>query len=382
MLWPIGGRFQATPQVLAGAAVPIGRLQTCGRSLCRSDGSLFQWRGVTAFGLADLVADGREADARAFVTWASGARFTVLRVLAMNRGGMDLSPTEGRRALPATLALAREYGMYVQVVALAGTGTNTFDNQTFLQEQVREVARLCAAADNCVLELANEPYHPSQAALNDPARMRQLQREVPPGLPVAWGAAPDYRSADMAGGSYVVAHVSRSGDRWTRLGRAQALADLSRRTDKFVVDNEPIGAAESAEPGRRDDQPGAFFVQGLLARMIGVGSAFHCADCLAASVPGPVQRACANAFVAGATLVSPATSLAMVNDRDLNAQLAQLGPTGPKARSFTAVGPAEGVLLLVGASGSPQPSWRPGWQMVQRVSEWPGVHAWRVVRVR
>ncbi len=224
-----------------------GRLSPCGRALCAPDGSRFLWRGVTAFGLVDLVADGRAQDAEAFMAWAARTGFTVVRVLAMNRGWMDLAPADGRRALPRVLSLARGHGLHVQVVALAGTGTDAFSQDAFLQDQVRAVAQSCAAADNCVLELANEPYHGSQAALDDPARMRRLQAEVPTEVPVAWGAARDHRSDRMAGGSYVVAHVARGGNRWDRVSRVQALGDLSRRTGKFVVDSEPIGAAEAPQ---------------------------------------------------------------------------------------------------------------------------------------
>ena len=117
-------------------------LAVCGRALCGADGSPFSWRGVTGFGLVDLVADDREAEARLFMTWAARTGFTVVRVLAMNHGWMDLSPADGRRALPRTLALAREHGLHVQVVALAGTDTPAFGSDVFLQQQVQAVATL------------------------------------------------------------------------------------------------------------------------------------------------------------------------------------------------------------------------------------------------
>lgn len=316
------------------------------------------------------------------MTWAARTGFTVIRVLAMNRGWMDLSPADGRRALPRALSLAREHGLYVQVVALAGTGTPALSSDAFLHEQVRAVAQLCAAADNCVLELANEPYHSSQAALNDPVRMRRLQRDVPSGLPVAWGAARDHRSDDMAGGTYAVAHVARRGTRWDRVSRVRELGELSRRTRKFVVDSEPIGAAETPHPSRRDSEPGAFFAQGLLARMFDVGTTFHCDDCLVANVPGAVQQRCAEAFVAGATLPSPATALTPVAVGAPSAPVARLGPLSTQARTFAAVGPSEGIVLVLGTSQPPHPSWQHGWEPTDHVSQWPEVHAWRVVKAR
>ena len=316
------------------------------------------------------------------MAWAARTGFTVVRVLAMNRGWMDLAPADGRRALPRVLSLAREHGMYVQVVALAGTGTDVFSHDTFLREQVRAVAQACAAVDNCVLELANEPYHGSQAALDDPARMRRLQADVPAEIPVAWGAARDHRSDRMAGGSYVVAHVARGGNRWDRVGRVQELRDLSRRTGKFVVDSEPIGAAEAPQPSRRDNEPAAFFAQGLLARMVDVGTTFHCEDCLLAKVPGPIQQACADAFIAGATLPAAAATLTFVDSDTPAAPVDHLERLSPAARVFAAVSPTEGIVLVLGTSQSPAPRWRDGWQLSTHLSRWADVHAWRVVKTR
>jgi hypothetical protein len=365
------------------SAAPVpGRLTACGRALCAPDGSRFSWRGVTAFSLVDLIADNRGADAQAFMAWAARTGFTVIRVLAMNSGWLDLSPADGRRALPRALSLARAHGLYVQVVALAGTGTPAFSSDAFLHEQVRAVARVCAAADNCVLELANEPYHTTQAALNDAARMRRLQRDVPSNLPVAWGAAPDHTSDDMAGGTYVVAHIARHGNRWDRVSRVQELGELSRRTGKFVVDSEPIGAAEAPQPSRRDNEPAAFFAQGLLARIFDVGTTFHCEDCLLARVPGPVQQRCAEAFISGATLPTPATALAIVAVGAPSAPVAHLGPLSPQARTFAAVARSEGVVLVLDTSQPPQPAWQPQWKPTAQVSQWAGLYAWRVAKTR
>jgi len=365
------------------SAAPVqGRLAVCGRGLCGPDGSRFSWRGVTAFGLVDLVADDRAADAEAFLAWAANTGFTLVRVLAMNRGWMDLSPADGLRALPRALEMARAHGLYVQVVALAGTGAPDFRGDAFLRAQVRAVAQVCAAAGNCVLELANEPYHGSQAALNDPARMQRLQQDVPAGLPVAWGAARDYRSEEMAGGSYVVAHVGRSGKRWDRASRVQDLGELSRRTGKFVVDSEPIGAAEAPQPSRRDSEPGAFFAQGLLARIFDVGTTFHCEDCLQARLPGPVQRRCAEALIAGATLAPSGVAFTPVAVGASNSPVAQVGSLSPQARTFAAAAASEGLVLVLGASQPPQPTWPHSWAPRAHVSQWPGLHAWRVVKTR
>ena len=340
-------------------------------------GRPFRWRGVTAFGLADLVADGREPEARAFVEWARTSGFNVLRVLTMlpNGGWLELSPEAGRRASARVFALAREHGLYVQAVALANTGERSgrYGTDAFLREQVREIGRLCASAGNCVLEIANEPYHRTQADLDVPALMERLQREVPDGLPTAWGAAGDEASRAMAGGTFVVVHVDRSGDRWARVARMRGLAALSAATGKFVVDNEPIGAAERPERSRRDSAPEAFFAQGALSRVLDVGSTFHCQDCLVARVPGPVQQRCARAFIAGTRFVSDdVTVLPSVHD----------GPVEEPSPEWTVTGTGggHGFVVTLGPAAKTAPRFRPGWRDSTRIAARPGVEVWTAVR--
>ena len=124
------------------------------------DGRTFQWRGITAFRLVDYVADGQEAQAERYLAWAASQGLTVVRVLTMMAGQFDLRPEDGRRALPRVLELASKHGLYVEVVALAGTA----DIPVNLQEHVEEIGKILAAHPNGLLEIANEPVHPSQSA--------------------------------------------------------------------------------------------------------------------------------------------------------------------------------------------------------------------------
>jgi hypothetical protein len=227
-----------------------------------------------------------------------------------------------------------------------------------------------------VLEIANEPYHSSQAKLQNASLMRDLQAQVPKGLPVAWGAASSHTSDVLAGGSYVVAHIARSGDRWARVARVRDLATLSRQVGKFVVDNEPIGAAEKPERSRRDTLPSAFYAQGALARLLELGSTFHCSDCLNAHVPGPTQKACASAFIAGATVAPDDVALSEVDDRvadgvTLRAEIAALGP-----RAVAAVAANRGWLALIGDGSDRSVEWKGPWRIDTRVAGQPGVAIW------
>ena len=359
------GGSRADPVVAhesTAAAVPA--LARCGAALCAGE-RRFDWNGVTAFALADLVAEGRLADARAFVSWARATGFTILRVLAMlpSGGWMNLSPEDGRRALPAVFEMARAEGLYVQVVALANTNERSgrFRTDAFLRAQVGETARLCADAGNCVLEFANEPYHGSQAALDDPARMRMLALEVPGGLPVAWGATERDDSPRMSGGDFVVVHLARSGRWWDRVSRASDLARLSLAVGKFVVDNEPIGAAERAEPNRRESNPDAFLAQGIAARLAAAGATFHCEDCLLARVPGPVQQRCATAFMEGRRLVPERQSMSMV-PADGVATL----PPGGQGRLLAAAAGERAWVLALGPAARGL-SWTAGWRGDRRL---------------
>ncbi len=379
---PTGSASADIQQTARAPGSAPGRLSVCGNALCLGE-QRFLWNGVTAFGLVDLVADGHEREARAFVAWARSLGLNVLRVLAMlpNGGWLDLSPDEGRRALPQVFAIAREHGMYVQVVALANTNEQSgrFRPEAFLRQQVREVGRLCAAAGNCVLEIANEPYHGSQARLEDPSLMQRLQQEAPKELPVAWGAAARDDSPIMTGGTFVVAHVGRSGDRWTRIERMRSLAALSASTGKFVVDNEPIGAAEAPEPQRRDSTPETFFAQGVVSRLIEVGSTFHCQDCLRARVPGPIQQRCAEAFVEGRRIVPENVRLTPADSEVASVRVRVPQAGGGEARVFTATAGSRAWVLVLGGS-TPALRWQHGWRPERRVAGRPEVEMWSAVR--
>ena len=163
-----------------------GRLQPRGQTLVYPDGTRFLWRGVTAFQLVDHVADGREDRARVFLSWARATGFSVVRVLAMASGLFELAPADGLRALPRLLALAAEYDLYVEVVALSDTRAYPALD---LPAHVRAVGAACDRAPNSLLEVANEPYHPTHVPGLTAARLAALASGVPARVPVALGAA-------------------------------------------------------------------------------------------------------------------------------------------------------------------------------------------------
>jgi hypothetical protein len=88
--------------------------------------------------------------------------------------------------------------------------------------------------------------------------------------------------------------------------RVAELGSLSVRTGKPVVNDEPIGADERSVPGRRLADPDAFRAISQKEGEAGLaGGTFHCQDCLYGRIPGPVQRACARAWIDGAGVSAP-----------------------------------------------------------------------------
>ena len=282
-----------------------GRLRVHDRQIVYPDGTSFRWRGVTAFALLEQIAHAREADAVAYMRWARDTGFNLVRVLAMADNLFRLAPDEGRQHLPRLLTLAAEHGLYVEIVALADTA-NYRMTRTGLRAQVRAIGAIAAAHENSIVQVANEHYHPSQTPdVHDPAVLRDLAGLLPPQVLHTESAAAEDTAADPQG-QFITRHLSRNGTPTSMAARVAELGSLSVRTDKPVVNDEPIGADERSVPGRRLADPDAFRAISRKEREAGLaGGTFHCQDCLYARIPGPVQRSCARAWMEGAGVSAP-----------------------------------------------------------------------------
>jgi hypothetical protein len=257
---------------------------------------------VTAFALLEQIAHGRRADAAAYMRWARETGFNLVRVLAMADVLFKLSPEEGRAHLATLFEMAEERGLYVEIVALADTARTGMTAAT-LREQVAAVGNAASRHANVVVEIANEHYHPTQAReLHDPTALRVLAELVPSQVLSTESAAAEDTAAEPQG-AFITRHVARRGSPAEMLARIPLLGALAKETGKPVVNGEPIGAGERDDPGRRLADPD--FFRDLAGRTSAAGLAggtFHCEDCLYARVPGPVQRACAQAWTRGAAI--------------------------------------------------------------------------------
>ncbi len=339
------------------------RLRVDGRAFRAAGGSRFSWRGLTAFRLVELIAHGQQAQAVSVLDWAKAHGVTVVRVLTMADVLFKLSPDEGRSALPRLLKLAMSRGLYVEAVALADTGRIP----VALDEQVKAIGAVCAAAPNCLLELANEPWarHTQSRETGDPARLRALRAVVPAGVPVSLGSASADDSDELAAGDYVTVHIAREdGDRgWRHVTRMQVAEELSARTGKPVVDDEPIGAAEASQPGRRDADPNRWFAKGVLARMLGIGATFHYEGGLQGHVPRGREAACFDAWRRGLDSLPAGVEDRTAFARPGAADAAVLAFDRSRALGvFVAQGLREAWAVAVGATGNPAIRWREGWR--------------------
>ena len=203
----------------------------------------------------------------------------------------ELSPADGVRALPRLLKLAAKRGLYVEVVALTGTRDRTFDEA----RHVRAVAEVCARAPNALIELANEPGHPSQSdRVHDPAFLQELAKGVPAGVPVSLGSIEWHEG--FAAGTSITWHAPSTRDWVAELSTG---ADLMRRFRKPVVSDEPIGAADAAVPGRRDNSPARFRAAAVQTKRLGLGATFHYERGLHARLPTRIELACLDAWLEG-----------------------------------------------------------------------------------
>lgn len=297
----------------ATAEEPPARLRTAGTAF-RTGSGAFEWRGLSAFRLVEMVAGKREQEAIALLDWARRHGLTVVRVFAMARHLFPLTPADGRAALPRLLALAAERGLYVEIVALADTAAIRPD----FEAHVRAVGAIAARYPNALVEIANEPGHASQdARLHDPSFAEQLAKLVPDAVPVALGSA-EY-DPRYARGDYATFHFQRGDDAggWGHVLELARGAALVERWRKPLVSDEPIGAGTAFEPGRRDDDPRRFRAAAALTRLAGLQATFHYEGGLQARAPAGQERACFDAWRDG---------LDMLRDVPAGGQFAETPP--------------------------------------------------------
>jgi hypothetical protein len=361
------GVFTAAPGAPHAAA--LTRLEIRGTQFTRANGTNFDWRGISAFRLLEMIVGGRASEAEAYLDWCSAAGLTVVRVLTMAKHLFELAPDHGRAALPRLLEMAEKRGLYVEVVVLADTAVVALD----VDHHVREVGAIAAKHPNAIVEIANEPVHHTQTPrVREPAELERLARLIPDAVPVALGApdGDEFPTAD-----YATVHFPRdSGDGgWGHVTALASGVELLRKWGKPLVNDEPIGAGEQFDPGRRDTDPERFRAAALLSRMVGMGATFHYEDGLHARVPVGRQRACFDAWQEAWALL-PAGQ-----DFKFFVPGAQESPVqsvkGDFAGAYIAVRGDDAWLLVTRTRGEIDVTWSQGWRPASQ-------EAWKASRWR
>jgi hypothetical protein len=240
---------------------------------------------------------------------AMGFGWNILRVFcgALPWCGQELAHVYER--LPGFLGecQARGFNAYLAYHTEAGTGYE-------LEPHTDEVERIAQAYPVVVLrEVANEADHDTQGGRLDPGRCAELAGRM--AGPVSYGATLEGDESDTyAGRDHTAVHLDRSRDPWNMVRRVREIYAHTERYNRPANNQEPIGAAEQDEPGRRCADPAIFHTMAALNRLFDVTvDIFHSNDGLDARPLGPQQRACAQAFVAGSRVWPTADVLSYRN---------------------------------------------------------------------
>jgi hypothetical protein len=339
-------------------------LRVEGTGFVDAAGKPFSWRGITSFQLAEMIAHGREGDAAAYLDWAESEQLTVVRVLLMARYLFDLTPEDGRRALPRLLDLAKARGLAVEIVALADTKDRDLDYDA----HIRDVGRMALEKGNAFVEIANEPGHHTQdPKLHDAAFAKRLADLLPEQLIVALGSV-EYGEG-YAAGDYVTTHVPRGEAAWDHVFELAKGAGRVASLKKPVVSDEPIGAGPKYDPGRRDNEPSRFSAAAAVTRLVGMAATFHYEGGLYSKIPAGPEAASLAAWKAGLALVGDPVVGGEFLEGDA---VGRLAATAGAQRVYARATADEAVILQLDPGPSPSLTWQAEWKEVRREAI-PGV---------
>ena len=231
------------------AKPPAARhLQIDGTLFRAPGGSVFQWRGITAFRLLDYIADKREPEVERYLAWAASQGLTVVRVLAMGGGFMDLRPRrrprgasalarDGRAARPS---MSRSSPLPGRATCLS-TSKNTSTSSGGLPGHT---------ATPCSNWPTSRSIRRRTPRVHDPDVLRALAARVPAGVPVALGSIET--GEGFAAGDYVTWHVPRD-DRFEGWGHVLAIASGDRLPPDAGTSRSSVTSRSAQDRGTSPD---------------------------------------------------------------------------------------------------------------------------------
>lgn len=275
--------------VLMRAIQPASPLSTSGPIFTRN-GQPWRWKGVTAFKLARLHADGVNIDP--FLEAYKG--FNVLRVfdyVTWLGTGWE-APTHAQTLAFLNYVAAR--GWYVELVLLTDDEPGRIAPAISL---VRTLAASRPPPPNLVLEIGNEPN--TNKHINTSALRSTLKAS---GFLFSSG---DYDDSAKFFGTFGTAHTPRDNE-WPRKahdlleyyvgGGPSAPTDPAHKVP-WVAD-EPIRPDQAGQPPV-GDRASDFLAYFATASILGGGGSFHCETCKYGQLPTADEAAMAAAALAG-----------------------------------------------------------------------------------
>lgn len=274
-----------------------GNIRIVGTLFRKPDGSIYRWKSCTDFLLFKRYLDGENIVPILADRAAVGA--TMVRVLGMCVNIANFNPRNYPTYLadlPAFADLLAANGFDFEFTVFADVqpegGILAFralrDQQIWLQA-VRDAL---LSKPNVVLELVNEGF-------KNGVDFRNHTR--PSGLLCAADAqAPTDGQPANPPWDYSTFHSGRDTE-WPR--KSKDSIELSDQFRRPAVDDEPMGADEVMDPGKRSNVPNDFFYLAATGMLLGPGATFHSSDGITSSLFRPITITCANSFFAGLNVI-------------------------------------------------------------------------------
>ncbi len=304
------GNFEYVQPLSGGNQGQVSAIHVDNLAFKQDDGAYWQWRGCTDFLLYLYWLNGTDIEPILEDRWTAGAN--LVRVLGMVDSFAHFYPQEH----PDYYSRLRDfadciggYGMKLEFVPFADASI-IFPFEGDRAAHVNKIAAALSQHSAVFVEVANEPGHQDQVDSDEAQALGNLLRGH--GFPVASG---NYTLADKQTSAprcdYVTIHVERD-DEWPRKDRS-----LAENRDGFswsdgsafegyhcpVVSDEPMGASDTNQPGKRSNVPEDFRYAGACTALMGAGGTFHSDAGILSQLWTPTQRSCAVAYFEGLTYV-------------------------------------------------------------------------------
>lgn len=269
---------------LGALSVRLGRLW---------DGQQFiGWRGVSEFSALHLARIGDLAELVLRFDRAKEGGCNGVRVLAMAKNLFDLKPSQPGywAALDTMLALANERGLYLELCIFA----DAQDIMPAHEDRLRfahEVAAWATGKAGLMLQLSNEPWKNGWQSAVDPQLLEIAQKAGLPGIFSIGDPIDQVTDATtgnpLRGQLDTLSNYSQvlvlHGERKMPDGRYAGWVDHLKGFDEvytnprgcYRIHDEPMGAASTWQPGRRDNRPDAHRAAALVCAVLGIGFTYH-----------------------------------------------------------------------------------------------------------